>query len=205
MPQTRFAERLRAGVRLLGALVQDPDPALAQRLVGREYEWLFLDGEHGGFGCAQARIVLDRLDGALPCLLRVPALTHDALDAAAACGVEGLIVPHVDTADQARLAVDAVRGRALVVIQAESFDAVQNIEALARVPGVAAVFVGPHDLSASLGIPDQFEQPVFVRAVESVALACRAARMPLGIYRQKLGQVQQYEAQGFTLLAVAAE
>jgi len=205
MVPSRFAERLRSGDRLLGALVQDPDPAVAMRLVARGYDWLFLDGEHGGYGGAQASAVVDALGGAMPCLLRVPLLAHAVLDAAAVCGVEGLIVPHVDTPDQARSAVEAVRGRGLVVIQAESVEAVRNIESLARVPGVDAVFVGPHDLSASLGIPDQFEHPALLGALESVAVACRAVGMPLGIYRHAIAQIHPYEAQGFTLLAVAAD
>jgi len=200
-----FKDHLRAGERLLGTLVQIPRPEVAVRLAGQGFDWLFLDGEHGGFGPAETSRTLAALKGAVPCLLRVPVLEPEVLADAAACGAAGLIVPHVDSAAQAEAAVRAVRGRGLVVVQAESAEAAMNIETIARVPGVDAVFVGPYDLSASLGIAEQFSHPIFLEAVAAIARTCREASMPLGIFRMTAAEMRTHEAAGFTLLATGLD
>ncbi|HEX4844954.1 MAG TPA: aldolase/citrate lyase family protein, partial [Geothrix sp.] len=157
------------------------------------------------FGPAETSRTLSALKGAVPCLLRVPTQDPEGLSEAAALGAEGLIVPHVDTAEQAGAAVRAVEGRALVVVQAESEAALANIGAIARVPGVDAVFVGPYDLSDSLGISGQFSHPVFLDAVASIVRACREAAMPLGIFRMSAAEMRPHEAAGFTLLATGLD
>ncbi|WP_243304393.1 HpcH/HpaI aldolase family protein [Geothrix oryzisoli] len=205
MALSAFRDRLRAGERLLGTLVQIPRPEVAVALARQGFDWLFLDGEHGGFGPAETSRALAALKGAVPCLLRVPSLDPEALAEAAAIGAEGLIVPHVDTAAQAEAAVAAVRGRGLVVVQAESAEALAHIEAIVRVPGVDAVFVGPYDLSASLGISEQFDHPTFLEAVATIAQVCREARMPLGIFRMTAAEMRSHEPAGFTLLATGLD
>lgn len=205
MPQPAFRDRLRVGERLLGTLVQIPRPEVVLRLASQGFDWLFLDGEHGGFGPAEASRALAALADAVPCLLRVPSQDPDVLDDAVTCGAAGLIVPHVDSAAQAEAAVRAVRGRGLVVVQAESREAVADIGAIARVPGVDAVFVGPYDLTTSLGIPEQFDHPDFYAALDAIVRACQAARMPLGIFRLTGAEIRAHEDQGFTLLAAGLD
>ena len=205
MSPSAFRDRLHAGERLLGTLVQIPRPEVAARLAGQGFDWLFLDGEHGGFGPAETSQTLAALKGAVPCLLRVPSLDPGGLSKAAALGAEGLILPHVDTAEQAEAIVRAVQGRALVVVQAESQAAVADIGAIARVPGVDAVFVGPYDLTDSLGIPGQFDHPAFRTAVDTVVQACREVRMPLGIFRMTAPEMRLHMDQGFALLATGLD
>ncbi len=201
MIRTPFPERLRAGERLLGTLVQIPHPDVALRLARQGFDWLFLDGEHGGYGPAEAARTLTVLRGAVPCLLRVPSLDPAILEAAATCGPEGWILPHVDCAAQAEAAVRCFRGRGLVVVQAESKEALADIGAIARVAGVDAVFVGSYDLSASLGLSEQFQNPAFLAAVGTIARTCRAAGLPLGIFRMTAAELRSHEPEGFTLLA----
>jgi 2-keto-3-deoxy-L-rhamnonate aldolase RhmA len=148
---------------------------------------------------------LQVLGTSVPCLVRAPSPAPEDLEVLAACGARGLIVPHVDTAEQALAAVQQVRGRGLVVVQAESKAALDQIGAIAAVSGVDAVFVGPYDLSSSLGVSEQFEHPVFLAAVEAIARTCRERRMPLGIFRMTPAELRGHEAQGFTLLAAGID
>lgn len=205
MASSPFRTRLQARERLLGTLVQVPHPEVAKRLADQGFDWLFLDGEHGGYGPAEAAATLKALNGAVPCLLRVPSQAPAVLDAAAACGVDGLIVPHVDTPEQAAAVVQRVEGRCLVVVQAESREAVAHIRAISRVPGVDAVLVGPYDLSASLGIPEQFDHPDMLAALAAITAACRDAGMPLGLFRMTAAEIRPWEPAGFTLLAVGLD
>lgn len=205
MPGTAFRDRLRAGDRLLGTLVQIPHADVALHLARQGFDWLFLDGEHGGYSPAEVVACLRALGGSVPCLVRVPSLEPAVLAAAAACGAAGLILPHVDTAAQAEAAVGLIGDRGLVVVQAESRDAVAHIDAIARVPGVAAVFVGPYDLTESLGIPGQFEHQAFTAAVDTIVEACRKVGMPLGIFRMTAPEILIHAHQGFTLLATGLD
>ncbi|MCC6513644.1 MAG: hypothetical protein IT187_06495 [Geothrix sp.] len=205
MPGTAFRGRLQAGQRLLGTLVQIPQPEVAVHLARQGFDWLFLDGEHGGYGPAEVAATLRALGASVPCLVRVPSLDADVLEAVAACGAEGLILPHVDTAAQAEGAVRQVRGRGLVVVQAESREALASISSIARVPGVDAVFVGPYDLTDSLGIPGQFDHPAFLAAVDTIVEACRSVRMPLGIFRMTAPESLTHVPRGFTLLATGLD
>jgi len=200
-----FQDRLRGGARLLGTLAQIPHPDVAIHLARQGFDWLFLDGEHGGYGPAEVADTLRALEGSVPCLVRVPSLEEDVLEAVAACGAEGLILPHVDRAAQAEAAVRQIRGRGLVVVQAESREAVAHIGAIARVPGVDAVFVGPYDLTDSLGIPGQFEHPDFTAAVDTLVATCQSLRMPLGIFRMTAAEIRRHVTQGFTLLATGLD
>jgi len=205
MSQSPFRARLGAGERLLGTLVQIPHPEMALALAREGFDWLFLDGEHGGFGPAEAARTLAALAGSVPCLLRVPSRDAAVLEAAAACGAAGLIVPHVDTAAQAEAAVKAVRGQGLVVVQAESREALANIRPIARVSGVDAIFVGPYDLTLSLGIPERFDHPDFRAALGEIAHVCQGVGMPLGIFRMTAAELRSHETAGFTLLAAGLD
>ena len=80
-----------------------------------------------------------------------------------------------------------------------------HIRDIVRMPGVDAVFVGPYDLTSSLGIPEQFDHPDFHAAVATIGEACRAVHMPLGIFRMTAPEMLSHEPQGFTLLAVGLD
>ena len=68
----------------------------------------------------------------------------------------------------------------VMIIGIESVPAVENLEAILDVPGVDAIFVGPNDLSVSLGIPDQYDHPRYVEAVEHVIATSQARGIPAG-------------------------
>ncbi|HIE83489.1 MAG TPA: 2,4-dihydroxyhept-2-ene-1,7-dioic acid aldolase, partial [Dehalococcoidia bacterium] len=57
---------------------------------------------------------------------------------------------------------------AIVVVQIEHIEAVENLAEILKVPGVDAYFVGPYDLSGSLGVPGQFDHPDFLQAMQKI-------------------------------------
>ena len=71
--------------------------------------------------------------------------------------------------------------RIVVGIQIEHIDAVHDVEAIVAVPGVDFLFVGPADLSQSMGLPGQWEHPELWGAIERVAAVCKGKAMPWGI------------------------
>ena len=92
-----------------------------------------------------------------------------------------------------------------VIVQAEHARAVENIEAIVRVPGVDAVLLGPYDLSASLGKMGEIDHPDVVAAIGRVTDVCNAAGMPLGYFGVTAGAVRPFAARGYTLLVAGVD
>jgi 2-keto-3-deoxy-L-rhamnonate aldolase RhmA len=164
----------------------------------------------------------------------VPEAAEVPIKKALDLGAHGIIVPQVNTAEQAanvvrwaRYAPEGARGVGLarahgygqrfreylgsandeiaVIVQAEHAQAVENIDAIVRVPGVDAVLLGPYDLSASLGRMGQIDHPDVIAAVERVTRVCRAAGVPLGYFGVTAAAVRPYAAQGYTLLVAGVD
>jgi 4-hydroxy-2-oxoheptanedioate aldolase len=169
------------------------------------YDFLFIDLEHGAtsvetvFGIAVAA-----LDAGICPLVRVP---HGELALGARCldaGALGIVIPHVDSADEARAMVDAFRftpmghrsiGGAypqfgfasvpaqqvvselneatLLVAMIETPRAVEQVDAIAAVPGIDVLLMGTNDLCLEWGIPGQLESERVVGAIDAVVAACR--------------------------------
>lgn len=163
-------------------------------------------------------------------------------------GPLGVVVPHVDTAEDARATVQACRfpqlngvpdyepqgkrgvgygwaarqwglsggeyaeradlwpldpqGELVLWVMVESKSAVENIRAIAAVPGIGGLFIGPSDLAFSLGVP--LGDPAVEVAIEKVAAAAREAKVPLGTLCGG-SEVEKRLAQGFRFLAVGSD
>jgi 4-hydroxy-2-oxoheptanedioate aldolase len=211
--------------------------SLTAEIAGSQgFDWVLIDLEHGA---GDERALLHQLQAleassAAP-IVRIewndPPRFKRALD----LGPSGIMVPYVNSEEEARSAVASMRypprgirgvarsnraagfglkfeeyfstaaDRLLTVTQIETKDAVNNVEAIALVDGVDVLFVGPLDLTTSLGIPAQFNHPDFMAAlkrVTDVAVRCGKAA---GILLGTLKQVQPMVDLGFTFLAVGSD
>jgi len=93
----------------------------------------------------------------------------------------------------------------VLVAQAEHIDAVGHIAEILSVPGIDAVFVGPFDLSASLGIPGQTGDPRVREAIGRIREACAARNVPSGIFCAGAEAARDAVASGFTLNCVSTD
>ena len=203
-----FARRLRARERLLGTLIGAASPRTVAAIAAAGWDWVFLAGEHGEVTADTVAALVAAVPPEVATLVRVPTLESLLRSAALAAGAAGIVVPLVHDAGHAADAVRAVRGDrddALVVVQAESAEAVANAEAIVRVPGVDAVFIGPHDLSASLGVPEQFDAPEFLMAVAALLAAGTEAGMPMGYFGRTFERVRLGARGGATLLLAGTD
>jgi 2-dehydro-3-deoxyglucarate aldolase len=227
-------ERLLAGERLAGTVVSLPAPEIAELLATIGFDWLFVDMEHGPLGIRDAQALLQAAGPDCPCLVRVPTGEEAWIKKALDIGAAGVIVPQVNSAEQARRVVSlckyppiGVRGvglaraqgygtrfqeylakaneQVLVVIQAETAQAVENIDSIARVPGLDAILIGPFDLSSSLGKPGALADPDVVAAIARVRDACQQAGVRLGAFAADVPAARAFIDQGFTLIATGAD
>lgn len=219
---------------LFGTLTSLPSAEVAEILVEAGFDWLFVDMEHGGFDTAGVQLVLQAVAGRKPCLVRVPRNEPNAIARALDTGADGLIFPHVNTAEEARECVAAAlyppegtrsiglaraqgygarvaeslsgANRATVrVAQVEHILAARNIAGILAVPGIDAVFIGPFDLSGSLGKPGRTSDPEVVEAIRTVREAAAAAGIPSGIFAPNAEAGRAAASAGFTLIAVATD
>ena len=209
-PRARFRERLVRREPLVGVVLSLPSPEMAEMLAAAGFDWLFVDMEHGLIDFAAVQRMIQAVGGACPCIVRVPNNEAILIGKALDTGAAGVIVPHVNNAEEARAAVRAARyppagarsigaaraqgyGRrlaeaiardnweTLVVAQVEHVDAVRSIEEIVRVPGLDVISIGPFDLSASMGKPGDIAAEDVQRAIDAVAGACAAKGLPCGI------------------------
>ena len=227
-----FAQRLRQRELLLGTIVTLPAPEVAEVLSAAGLDWLFVDTEHAALDFLAAQSLLQA--ARVPCIVRVPDGGEATLKKALDIGAAGVVVPMVNTAQQAKSIVSfckypprGVRGVGLVraqgygfdfqryirgandetvvVVQCEHIAAVDAIDTIVAVEGVDAVFVGPYDLSGSIGRLGEVEHPEVLAAIARVAEACRKAGRALGIYVGSAAAAKQFVAQGYTLVAVGTD
>lgn len=229
-----FKARLAAGEILYGTLLTIGSTEVAELLAGAGFDWIFLDAEHGALDPRDVLHLLQAIGGRTPTLVRVPALDEAWIKRALDAGADGIIVPQVGSAEEAERVVrfaqypprgrrglgtaranryglgvaeylGTVSGRVTVVVQAETSEAVQNIQAIARVPGLDAVFVGPYDLSASLGYPGEVDHPEVRAAIARVSGVCREAGVRTGIFAMAAEGLRAHLPAGFTLLAAGVD
>ena len=232
MADNLFADRLRSGERLIGTLVSVPSPELVEALSLTGLDWLFIDMEHGGFDRSDVVRALQAIRQPCAGIVRVPAAEEAWLKGALDSGADGIIVPHVNSAGAAREivahckypplgsrsvgiarahgygqrfseAMQTANSSVALIAQVEHIDAVRHIDDLVAVEGLDALFVGPYDLSASMGMVGQPSHPDVLTAIQRVTDTCRE-RKPLGIFGATPEAVKPFVGAGYTLLAAGA-
>lgn len=97
--------------------------------------------------------------------------------------------------------IAALHQRTLVIAQVETAEGLDNVEALAAVPGVDSLWIGQFDLTNSLGIPGEFQHPAFLAAVERLVRACVAHGKAPAMLAADEAWAREYAAKGFRLMA----
>lgn len=196
----------------VGSWLTIADESVAEIMVQAGFDWIAVDMEHSAITLADAQklIRVIALAGKVP-LVRVgdndPELIKRVMDA----GSHGVIVPMVNSADDAERAVRAVlyppAGRrgvglaraqgygttfpkyrnwlyrsAIVIAQIEHIDAIDNLESILSVEGIDGSIIGPYDLSGSLGFPGEFSRPAVKGAIRRYQDVCKAMKKPMGFH-----------------------
>jgi 4-hydroxy-2-oxoheptanedioate aldolase len=220
-PASTFRAQLAAREPLYGAWSSIPSPLSVRLLAAAGVDYVVVDLQHGGAtehdlpGLTSAI----RLAGATP-IGRVrhahPADIGRALD----LGCEGVIVPNVNSATQAREAAGACRyppagyrsgGGAMAgdepfcIIMVESAQALADLEATLAEDGVDGIYVGPRDLSYSLGCELDPDDPVLKPALQRIRSACVAAGKPVGIHAADGATARRFRGEGCSLITVVSD
>jgi len=229
-----FTQRLRQNDLLIGTMLTLPSPEIAEIVSSCGYDWLFMDGEHGNLSTLDWQRMLQAVAGRSAAVIRVATNSECEIKKALDIGANGIIAPQVNSADEARHVVacckyppDGVRGVGLaraqgygrsfadymetansnvaVIIQAEHIEAIDNIDAIVEVEGIDAVFIGPYDLSASMGLMGQIDHADVVDAIDRVGRACQRRSIALGYFGTTADSVQGYIDKGYHLICAGVD
>jgi len=221
--------------RLTATFLLIPRLEMVELLANAGFDAVLVDLEHGPIAVADLPGMVAAGHGAGVYVLarlgeRTPATIGCVLD----CGVDGVVLPHVESADDARDAVDAARfppdgSRSLnpyvraadydgaesflatanasvaVLVMVEGKDGLAALDDIAAVAGVDAVFVGPVDLSTSLGLPGQPEHPLVLDKVRDLMNRLAVAGVGTGIYCPTPQAAARWQRAGARLAALSAD
>ena len=230
----QLRKRLQQGELVLGTILSLNSPDVAEILSDIGFDWIFIDAEHSTLDPHNLKAIFQAVGASVPCVVRIPALDEIVVKKTLDAGAAGLLVPQVQNAGQVEQLIQWGRyhpagsrglgfGRAqgfglkvgeyletanesiLLSVQAESPEAVKNIESIVCVQGLDAVLVGPYDLSASMGLPGQVDHPDVKAAIQHVADVCQQAGMPIGIFGMTASAVRPYIEQGFRFIVCGAD
>lgn len=234
--KNHLKELLTSGKAAIGTLVQLPSPPVVEILAQAGFDWLLIDTEHGPIDTErlQAMIRATTETAATP-VVRVARnldwLAKRALDV----GALGVMMPGVNSAEEAAAAVRAVRyppegirgfgptfaglrwglsaneyvqqanKAVMAIVQIEHVDAVARIDEIVPVPGLDLALIGPYDLSGSMDRLGQVAHPQVQAAIARVLKAAQRAQVPVGIFGATAEEVNQYIAQGFRAILVGVD
>src|SRR5277367_5773172 len=185
-----FKKQLQAGSPKLGLFLNSHSPTVAEQLAHSGYDWLLVDSQHGPMGYEKLSSMLCGIaSGGAKSLVRVGGYAdRPGIQQSLDLGADGVLVPYINTAEEARAAVSCMRyptagtrsvyfpqrsmnkdgllgyagaagANTVIALQVETADCIKNIDEIAAVPDVDILFLGQNDLCMSMGLYEKYEFP----------------------------------------------
>lgn len=237
MTPTMLRNKINSRALTLGSWITLGNPAIAEIMARAGFDWLVVDLEHSVISIEVAGDLIRTIDlcGVAP-LVRLTSNDPNQIKRVMDAGAHGIVVPMINTPAEAVQAVAATRyapkgtrgvglARAqgygvdfhdylnwqsdgpVVIVQIEHKDAVDRLEEILAVPGVDGFIIGPYDLSCSMGIPGQFEQPEFISAMTHIRETGKRLGCPAGLHivEPDLQRLEQTIREGYTFIAYSVD
>ncbi|MBL6929722.1 MAG: 2-dehydro-3-deoxyglucarate aldolase [Rhodospirillales bacterium] len=201
---------------------------------GFDWTWIDCEHGSGDYSELIHQVQVARL-GEAPAIVRIPGNNPTTFKRVLDLGAAGIMVPYVNTAAEAKQAAlsmryqpEGIRGVAgsppcsgfaqnfddyyakandnlVTMVQIETTEAVDNVDEIAAVPGVDVLFVGPMDLSISMGIIRQFKNPDFEANLDKVVAACKKHGKIPGILTPTMEFLPPWIEKGFSVFVVGSD
>lgn len=196
---------------MAGTLLSMSAPQVAEIISDSGFDWVLIDMEHSAISLESVQNALQIMGDKILKIVRVPGNDAIWIKRVLDTGCDGILVPMVNTAEEALQVVQSskypLEGRRsvglsrahrygpafkdyvenanrdlMIMIQIEHMDGVKNIDEILKVKGIDSIFVGPYDLSASMGLTGQLDHPDVKAAIDLIKDKCRQAGLPYGIF-----------------------
>lgn len=230
-------KKIAAGRLTVGSWITLGHPGIAEIMARAGFDWLVVDLEHSTISLKQAGELIRTIDlCGVPPLVRLSANDPVQIKRVMDAGAHGVIVPMVNSAQEAEAAVRAVqyppRGQrgvglaraqgygaafaqyrrwledeAVVIVQIEHVQAVENLASILAVDGVDGCIVGPYDLSGSLGRPGDFAHPDMVAAMQRILAEAGRSGKPAGLHvvEPDPAELRRRVEEGYRFLAYSVD
>lgn len=239
MTGAEFKQQLRDGLPKLGLFVNSHSPTVAEQLAHSGYDWLLIDAQHGPMDYERLSAMLCAVQsGGAKAMVRVAGYDDRAgIQQALDLGADGVLVPYINTADEARQAVSCARyptagtrsvyfpqratnkdgllgyvpnanKHVIVALQVETKACIDNMEAIAAVPGVDILFLGQNDLCMSMGLfetyefPHMYTSPELQAATAKLVTEAQKNNVILGLFLFGTARVAEFLEKGFTFISI---
>jgi 4-hydroxy-2-oxoheptanedioate aldolase len=234
-----FKAQLKEGKPKMGLFLNSHSPTVAEQLAHSGYDWLLVDTQHGPMNHEQLSAMLCAISsGGAKSLVRVGGYDDRAgIQQALDLGADGVLVPYINTAEEAKQAVSCCRyptagtrsvyfpqrsthkagllgyvphanKNVVVALQVETAACIQNMDAIAAVPGVDLLFLGQNDLCMSMGLfekyefPHMYTSPELQAATDKLIAAAKKNNVILGLFLFGTSRVGEFLGKGFTLISI---
>ena len=235
MPVNKFKQGLREGRTQLGAWLTSGAPSTAEAMGCAGFDFLVVDMEHTPVDTPEMVEILRTIAGTpAQALVRLVWNDMVWLKRVLDGGAQTVLLPFVQNAEEAKRAVactryppEGIRGVAgghrasrfatipnylktaaqelCVMVQIETISALEQLPAIAAVPGVDSIFIGPSDLSASMGLLGDIGNPLVQEKLKLAAAQCRQAGRPCGILGMNPEMVATFIGYGYNWIAIGSD
>lgn len=232
--KTTFIDKINDHAPAIGTIVTLETPDVAEVLSLCGFDWLFMDMEHGMLSPGTTQHIIQAVGGDCSSIVRVPENSEVWIKKALDTGCDGVIVPQVKSAEDARLAVAASKfppqgsrsvgiarahgygmsfteyvtsanDKIALVILVEHIDAVDNLEEILAVAGIDGVLIGPYDLSGSMNMLGQVTSEPVRSSIAEIKKKCQEKSIPVGMFVMKAEDAQNEIDDGCKFVVVGID
>lgn len=230
----QLKQKIKEGKPMIGPLITLTAPEVTEIFAAAGYDWLFIDLEHSTLDIDSAQRLLQAAGNRCPSIMRAPCHDEAWIKKILDTGAAGILLPRVNTAEEtARIMhfckyppqgnrsvgltrahgygqtfneyVENANNDVAVFIQIEHIDGVNNIQEIVKVPGIDVLYIGPYDLSASMGKTGRVNDPEVRQQIEKVRTAAMDAGIALGIFTANPDDVPGFIQQGYTMINIGID
>lgn len=232
----KFKDKLKAKKPVFGPFMKTCDPGFVEAAGYAGMDFAILDMEHGPVNIQdmQNNIRAAQLSGILP-IVRVPAVTEEAIGKALDIGAAAIEIPQISTAKEAGRAVKMAKfsplgergvcrfvraagyssmdrelyfksaNETILIAQIEGKEAIANLDDILKVKGIDILFIGPYDLSQSLGVPGQVNHPLVVEQMNKIVTTAKENNVVIGTFTDSIEMMEMWMKAGVQYISYSVD
>ncbi len=237
MKNTTLKKKLKNKENTVGSWITIPHQSVIDILAEAGFDWLCIDLEHTAIDYNEVQVLIGFIQArGMAALVRVSKNEEVVIKRVLDSGADGIVVPMICNADEAKQAVEYAkyppvgkRGVGLnraqrygfgfedyrkwvddnqvIIAQIEHYEGVNNLETIIETPGIDGVFIGPYDLSSSLGIPGQFNNALVQEALQKFEKICTEKNFSMGyhVIDPEFELVREKSKAGYNFIAFSTD
>lgn len=208
----KLKNKLKNNELTIGSWITIGHSSIIEIMATAGFDWLVIDLEHSSISISKTQELIATIKAnGMIALVRVYDNDKVIIKRVMDAGADGIVVPQINSYKDAKKVINSVhypptgsrgvglsraqnyglgfdsykdwlKNNSIIIAQIEHKEAVENIEEIISLDSIDGIIIGPYDLSASYGIPGNFDEEIFLKAIEKVESACAKARFPCGFH-----------------------